>query len=105
MPDYTTFIATEEAAMHTDEFEISLSRELSVCKNTISRIKKTLGILERKHNKATDVFIAELSNGTLSLDHTDYKGDFEAWKNSYDSLMQWQALEQEYHAAFRMMKI
>jgi hypothetical protein len=34
--------------MHTDEYEISLYRELAVCKNTIRRIKKSLGILERK---------------------------------------------------------
>jgi hypothetical protein len=94
-----------EAAMHSDEFEISLSRELSVCKNTISRIKKTLGILERKHNKTTEAFIEELLNSKLSPDHPDYKDDYEAWKSSYDSLQQWEALQQQYHEAFRMMKI
>jgi len=91
--------------MHTDEFEISLSRELSVCKNTISRIKKTLGILERKHNKTTESFIEELLSGTLSQDHPDYKDDYEAWKSSYDSLKQWEALQQQYQDALRMMKI
>lgn len=91
--------------MHTDEFEISLSRELGVCKNTIFRIKKTLGILERKHNKTTEVFIEELLSGKLSPDHPDYKDDYAAWRNSYDSLKQWEKLEQQYHEAFRMMKI
>ena len=91
--------------MHTDEFEISLSRELSVCKNTISRIKKTLGILERKHNKTSEAFIEELLSGTLSPDHPEYKDDFEAWKNSCDSLKRWEELEQQYHEAYRMMKI
>jgi hypothetical protein len=91
--------------MHTDEFEISLSRELSVCKNTISRIKKTLGILERKHNKTSEAFIEELLSGKLSPEPPDYKDDCEAWKNSYDSLKQWEGLEQQYHEAYRMMKI
>jgi len=91
--------------MHTDEFGISLSRELSVCDNTIRRIKKTLGMMERKHNKTTEVFIEELLNGKLSPDHPDYKDDCTAWRNTYDSLKQWEGLKQQYQEAFRMMKI
>ncbi len=90
--------------MHTDEFEISLSRELSVCKNTIQRIQKTLGILERKHNKTTEVFMHELLNNTLT-GHPEYKDDYDAWQSSYDSLKKWEELERQYREAFRMMKI
>lgn len=52
--------------MHADEFEISLARELRVCKNTINKIKKSLDRLERKHNETTQIFIEELRCGTLS---------------------------------------
>jgi hypothetical protein len=90
--------------MHTDEFEISLSRELSVCKSTIQRIKKSLGILERKHNKTTEMFIDELRSGKLP-DNPDYKDDYEAWRSSYESLKRWEELERQYQEAFRMMKI
>ena len=59
-------------AVHTDEFEISLSRELNVCKNTIQRTQKSLGLLEQKHNKITAVFIEEASerqsSGSMSQD-------------------------------------
>ena len=91
--------------MHTDEFEISLSREMSVCKNTIFRIRKTLGILERKHNMTSEAFIEGLRSGELSLDHPEHRDDYEAWKNTYNSLQQWEALLQQYREAFRMMKI
>ena len=90
--------------MHTDEFEISLARELSVCKNTIQRIKKSLGLLERKHNKTTEAFIQELKAGTLNV-HSELKDDYEAWQNSYESLRRWEELEKQYEEAYRMMKI
>lgn len=90
--------------MDTDEFEISLSRELSVCDNTLRRIRKTLDILERKHNRTTGDFIEKLQSGALTPDHPDYKDDFAAWRNSYDSLKQWEELKQQYQEAFRKMK-
>jgi hypothetical protein len=89
--------------VHTDEYEISLNRELTVCKNTIQRIKKSLGILERKHNKTTEAFIAELKSGKLTQ-HPEFKDDYEAWQSSYDSLKRWEELEKQYQDAFRMMK-
>ncbi len=90
--------------MHTDEFEISLSRELSVCKSTIQKIKHTLSILERKHNKTTEMFIDELRRNQLP-DNPDYKEDYGAWQSSYESLERWEELERQYQEAFRMMKI
>jgi hypothetical protein len=90
--------------VHTDEFEISLSRELNVCKNTIQRIQKSLGILERKHNKTTEVFIQELLNNTVT-GNPEYKEDYDAWQSSYESLKKWEELERQYQEAFRMMKI
>jgi hypothetical protein len=90
--------------VHTDEFEISLSRELNVCKNTIQRIQKSLGILERKHNMTTEVFIQELLNNSLT-GHPEYKEDYDAWQSSYESLKKWEELERQYQEAFRMMKI
>lgn len=90
--------------MPYDEYEISLTRELSVCKNTIQRIHKSLGILERKHNKTTEVFIQELLDNKLT-GHPEYKEDYEAWQSSYESLKKWEELERQYQEAFRKMKI
>jgi hypothetical protein len=90
--------------MPYDEYEISLARELNLCKNTIQRIQKSLGILERKHNKTTEVFIQELLDNKL-IDRPEFKDDYDAWQSSYDSLKKWQELEQQYREAFRTMKI
>jgi len=87
-----------------DEYEISLSRELNVCKNTIQRIQKSLGILERKHNMTSEAFIKELRNNTLA-DHPEYKEDYDAWQSSYESLKRWEELERKYRDEFQRMKI
>lgn len=90
--------------MHTDEFEISLSRELKVCGNTIRRIKKTLVLMERKHHKTTETFIEEYKNGKLLVD-SGCKDDYRAWAASYESLKEWQGLERQYQEQYRIMKI
>lgn len=89
--------------MHTDEFEISLARELKVCGNTIQRIKKTLTLMEQKHNMTTAVFIEEYRNGKLS--DPNYQDDFRAWSDTFESLQQWQDLERQYQEQFRVMKV
>ncbi len=89
--------------MHTDEYEISLERELTVCKKMIQRINKTLELLEKKHNKQTAAFIAERKNGTLQANAV-FEDDFQAWESSYDSLQRWQELEKQYQEIYRTMK-
>ena len=90
--------------MHTDEFEISLSRELKVCENTIQRIRKTLGLMEQKHHKTTEAFIEECRSGKLAAD-TANTDDYRVWEDSYESLRKWQDLERQYQEQFRKMKI
>jgi hypothetical protein len=90
--------------MHTDEFEISLHRELMACGGTIHRIKKSLRLLEQKHGKTTEVFIRELESGSLPPG-PDKQDDYTAWKDTYDSLKRWQALEREYQKQLVIMKI
>ncbi len=90
--------------MHTDEFEISLSRELKVCGNAIQRIKKTLDLMEQKHCKTTKAFIEEYKSGKLLVDPGS-KDDYRAWESSYESLKEWQSLERQYQEQYRIMKI
>ncbi len=90
--------------MHTDEYEISLSRELSVCRNTIKRIRKTLELLEQKHNRSTEAFMEQVRNSTLPVD-PDLKDDFAAWQSSYESLVKWQDLEVQYADIYKTLKI
>jgi predicted RNase H-like nuclease (RuvC/YqgF family) len=90
--------------MHADEFIISPSRQLEVCNKTIQKIKKSLGILERKHGKTTDQFIEELESGMLPAS-ADLKDDYDAWKSSYESLKRWEELKKQYQEAYKTRKI
>lgn len=90
--------------MHTDEYELSLSRELSVCRNTIKRIHKTLELLEKKHNRTTEAFMEEVRTGLLQ-ETPNGKDDFETWKSSYDSLKKWEELEKQYVEVYQALKI
>jgi hypothetical protein len=90
--------------MHTDEFEISLHRELKVCGGTIQRIKKTLELLESKHGKTTEAFIKEFESGKLDSD-TAKKDEYTAWADTYESLKRWQSLERQYQHQLGTMKI
>lgn len=89
--------------MPANEYEMFHSRELAACRNTIQRIKKTLQLLEKKHNKTTEVFIDELRSGKLK-DHPEFRDDHDAWQSSYDSLREWENLEKEYQKIFLKLK-
>lgn len=89
--------------MQTDEYEISLSRELAVCNNTIQRIKKTLELLEKKHNKSTEQFIQERHKGAQR--NADFQADYETWENTWESLKKWEELGRQYEEAYRTLKI
>lgn len=86
-----------------DDYELPLSRELAVCRNTIQRIRKTLELLEQKHKKKTKTVMEELQKG-FSPDPA-FKEDYEAWTSSYASLKKWEDLEKQYTEVCRAMKI
>jgi hypothetical protein len=89
--------------MHNDDFIISPSKELDACNKTIQKIKKSLGILERKHGKTTARFVEELESGTLPSPE-DFKDDYDAWKSSYESLNRWEELKKQYQEAYKTRK-
>jgi hypothetical protein len=94
----------QKIQMHTDEYEISLSRELGVCRNAIKRIGKTLELLEQKHGRTTEAFMDDVRTGKLR-DDPDLKDDYGAWQSSYESLKKWEELEKQYIKIFNSLKI
>ncbi len=87
--------------MHTDEFEISLSRELSVCKNIIKKVERSLADMEKRYNLKTEVFVKEFHNGKI----TEINEDFITWLNNYETLKRWHDTMRQYEEIFRIMKI
>ncbi len=87
--------------MHTDEYEISLSRELHVCEKKIKKITQVLTGMETKYKMKTEVFAAELRSGNIA----GQKEDFAVWIKEYEALKKWEILRDQYAELLRMMKI
>jgi len=86
--------------MHTDEYEISLYRELEVCRKRIQKIEKNLSRFEGKYKLTTDIFIEKHK----SLEIGSSK-DFTLWNENYEGLKRWTQLRRQYEEMFRLMKI
>lgn len=87
--------------MHTDEYEISLSRELKVCGSTILKIKRLLASLEKKYEIETKTFVKEYLEGGMSGDEKD----FSLWVRNYDELQKWEERKRQYEQLLRLMKV
>jgi hypothetical protein len=90
-----------DGAMHTDEYEISLSRELDVCRKKVSTLQKNLSRMENKFNMKTGAFLKDFNEGKIDK-HND---DFITWVNDCDALRTWQERLKQYEDLFCSMKI
>ncbi len=86
--------------MYTDEYTISLSRELAVCGSQIRKVKQALAGLEHRYGYTTKDFSARLRSGQLTTD-TD---DFRRWSGLVVSLRAWTEKKEEYAALLLKMK-
>ncbi len=87
--------------MRTDEYEISMYREIDVCKRMITGLKKTLAVMEKKHNKSSNVLMKDLESGK----DFDCKEECLEWKGNYDALKKWQEKLSQYEELFGSDKI
>ena len=80
--------------MHTDEFEISLSRELAVCRKAINKIEKSISLIEEKYG-----------NGTKGVSgYPGQTGIHDVLKLQLE-LDQWRETLRQYEELYRKMKI
>ena len=86
--------------MHTDEYEISLARELKVCESAIRQATRFLASMNAKYDLETAAFIDKYKTGALGKSR-----DFDAWAESYRALQEWEARRDQYEVLFRTMKI
>jgi len=86
--------------MHTDEYEISLSREIDVCRTKVHALKKNLTCMERKFSLTTEAFVARAGHGELSPGNKD----FIDWLDDYRALRMWQATLNQYEELFLLMR-
>jgi hypothetical protein len=86
--------------VHTDEYEISLSREIDVCRSRIRTIRKELSKMEQKYAITTAQFLDDLKNaaGKISGD------DAATWAGNCEALNVWQGKQAEFEALYQRMK-
>jgi hypothetical protein len=87
--------------MRTDEYEISLNKEINVCKRMILRLKKKLAAIEKKYNKHGDILIKELE----SRNENDCREDCREWKDNYEALKRWEEKLLQYEELYGSDKI
>ena len=87
--------------MHTDEYEISLARELNVCEKKIAVIKKTLLRLEQKYNIKAEVLADEFPDGKIS----EQDAGLIACVKESEALKKWETLRDQYAELLRKMKV
>lgn len=86
--------------MHTDEFEISLSRELNVCRSRVKKLERFLDNMKRKYKIDTELFVEKFKNGEMTNSR-----DFHAWAENNEALKNWKDREKQYEELLRKMKI
>lgn len=86
--------------MHTDEYEISVWREIALCRKVIERLKNALQEKEARYGMATKDFLSGFKAGLFpELNH-----DFLLWSEESHELHNWQHKLREYEEAFQMLK-
>jgi len=85
--------------LQTDEYCISISREITVCKNMIDRQEKELAQFEKQYSISTGQLIAGEMPKTGGKER-----DLEAWRNGYEGLLAWRQRLREYEEAYNDLR-
>jgi hypothetical protein len=85
--------------MHTDEYEISIGREIAFCRKMVRQLKDALEGREKQCGMTTEAFLQTLAEGCLSEQHPRQR-----WSQEYQELRYWQKMLSEYEAALESLK-
>ena len=85
--------------MHTDEYEISIGREITLCRKMVRRLKDALARREKQYGMTTAAFLQALEEGCLSEKHP-----IQSWNQEYQELQYWQKILTEYEEALESLK-
>jgi len=85
--------------MHTDEYEISIGREITLCRKFVKQLKNSLHERAKRYGMTTEAFLQALEQGGLSE-----QSHFRIWRKEYQDLRYWQKMLNEYEEALRTLK-
>ena len=85
--------------LQTDEYCISISREITVCRNMIERQEKELAQFEKQYGIST----AQLLAGEMPETGGETR-ELEEWRNGYEGLLAWRQRLREYKEAYNELR-
>jgi hypothetical protein len=86
--------------MHTDEYEISLGREVSLCRRMIKRLRDALSEREKQYGMTTEAFFAVLEEGRSAGESRIFR----SWQEDHKELQIWQQRLSDYEKVLQSLK-
>ncbi len=87
--------------MHTDEYEISLTREINVCERVVDETRRNLGRRRQRFGFDYPGAVQAEAEGSLAIDSLELA----AWREDFEALPQWQQRLDQYREALAVMRI
>ena len=85
--------------MHTDEYEITIGREITLCRKRMKKLQDSLARREKQWGMTTEAFLKALVEGGLNAEHP-----IQDWNQEYQELQYWKKTLSEYEAVLKSLK-
>lgn len=89
--------------MHTDEYEISLAREINHCQKVVRQIREALAA--RRQRFGMEYQEASASAASAGRLQAVGPGELAAWREDFEALPEWERRLEEYREALATMRI
>jgi len=86
--------------MHTDEYEISIGREVTLCRKLIKSLGNEISGFEKRYGMDTQTFLQGFETGKLSGNDEDSSN----WRKALRELQFWKKTLDEYEGALAGLK-
>lgn len=86
--------------MHTDEYGITLSREVHIARKKVNEHLRAVQAFEARFGMSSDLFLQKLSSGELPSTTPEYA----AWQDQCAALARWQQQLEEYETLYTAWK-
>jgi len=87
--------------MHTDEYEISIAREVNHCQQVVKKTRSRLDERKQKFGMEYPEACIAVADGELTLQAKELA----AWQDDFEALPQWEQRLEEYREALAVMRI
>jgi len=87
--------------MHTDEYEISIAREVNHCQQVVQKTRSRLAERQRQFGMDYPEAAIAVADGRLVLKEKELA----AWHDDFEALPQWEQRLEAYREALAVMRI